>query len=152
MRTAPLTAPLTLGALLFVSLTAAACQRDSLLPTAAKAPSTSFHVGYKGPDEPLGFVTNDAECHVGKKGARWPVAEQYDVKTFDAHLGITPSGVVTLSCHGQVPEGQPLPTSAEVEKDVLCFLPGQRETRDAQEVFTPSGEIILSCQLNPNRP
>jgi hypothetical protein len=145
------TAPFTLAALLLASLTAAACQ-DGPLPTGAGAVTPRFHVGYKGPDEPLGFVTNDAECHVGKKGDRWAPAEQYDVKTFDAHLGITPSGVVTLVCNGEVPAGRPLPTHAEVEKAVLCFLPGQRETRDAQEVFTPSGQITLTCHLNPNRP
>jgi len=143
------TAPLTLAAVLLATLTAAACQ-DGPLPTAAKVSSPRYHVGYKGLDVPLGFVTNDAECHVGKKGDRWPVAEQYDVKTFDAHLGVTPSGVVTLVCHGEIPAGQPLPERAEVEKGVLCFLPGQRETRDAQEVFTPSGEITLTCHLNPN--
>jgi hypothetical protein len=143
------TAPLTLAAVLLATLTAAACQ-DGPLPTAARAGSPRYHVGYKGVDEPLGFLTNDAECHVGKKGDRWPLAEQYDVKTFDAHLGITPSGVVTLVCHGEIPAGQPLPARAEVEKAVLCFLPGQRETRDAQEVFTPSGEIVLTCHLNPN--
>lgn len=71
-----------------------------------------FHVGYRGSDVPLGFVTNDAECHVGKKGARWPEA-------------------------------------AEVQQGVLCFLPGQRETRDAQEVFTPSGQIVLTCHSRP---
>ena len=143
------TAPLTLAAVLLATLTAAACQ-DGPLPTAARAGSPRYHVGYKGVDEPLGFLTNDAECHVGKKGDRWPLAEQDDVQTFDAHLGITPSGVVALVCHGEIPAGQPLPARAEVEKAVLCFLPGQRETRDAQEVFTPSGEIVLTCHLNPN--
>ena len=108
------------------------------------------HVGYKGADVPLGFVDNNAECHIGKKGNRWPVAEQYEVKTYDAELIVTPSGVMTLICHGEIPANQPLPQQAEVEDAVLCFLPNQRQTRQAQEVFTPGGQIILTCHLNPN--
>lgn len=108
------------------------------------------HVGYKGPDEPYGFVTNNAECHVGKKGNRWPQSEWYDVKVFDAQLVLTPSGEIEMTCKGEIPANQPVPTSAEVEQAVLCFLPNQLSTRQAQEVFTPSGEIILTCHYNPN--
>jgi hypothetical protein len=116
------------------------------------APNTpiSKHVGYKGPDEPYGFVTNNAECHVGKRGNRWPQSEWYDVKDFDAHLVLTPSGEIEMTCSGQIPPNQPIPTSAEVEQGVLCFLPNQLSTRHAQEEFTPSGNIILACHYNPN--
>ena len=65
---------------------------------------------------------------------------------------MTPSGGVTLVCSGEIPADQPVPSQAEVEQQVLCFLPGQRATRHAQEVFTPSGKIILTCHLNPNEP
>lgn len=130
-------------------IAALACT-DATAPVSPPAGAPALHVGYKGPDVPFGFVSNDAECHIGKRGDRWPQAEWYDVKTFDAQLVVTPSGVVTLVCNGRIPDGRPLPEQAEVEKDVLCFLPGQRDTRDAQEVFTPSGNIVLTCHLNPN--
>jgi hypothetical protein len=55
-----------------------------------------------------------------------------------------------MTCKGEIPAGQPIPTSAEVEKAVLCFLPNQLATRHAQEEFTPSGNIILTCHYNPN--
>ena len=71
-----------------------------------------------------------------------------DVKDFDAHLVTTPSGHITMVCSGDIPDGQPIPSSAEVEQAVLCFLPNQLETRDAQEVFTPSGKIVLTCHYN----
>ena len=141
MRSTPIA--LTVATLLAVAC--AACS-DTASPTGATPPG--LHVGYKGPDEPLGFVTNDAECHVGKKGNRWPAAEQYDVKTYDAHLVVTESGNITLVCQGDIPANQPVPDHAEVEQAVLCFLPNQLETRQAQEVFTPSGKIVLECHLN----
>ena len=136
-----------------VALGVLACS-EGPTPTASRPAATQaqLHVGYKGPDVPFGFVTNDAECHVGKRGDRWPASESYDVKTFDAHLVVTPSGGVTLVCSGEIPSDKPVPSQAEVEQQVLCFLPGQRETRHAQEVFTPSGKIILTCHLNPNEP
>jgi hypothetical protein len=141
--------PLALAAAI-AGLAALACD-DVAAPAANQVTATpDLHVGYKGPDVPLGFVSNDAECHIGKRGDRWPQAEWYDVKTYDAHLVVTPSGVVTLVCNGRIPADQPLPDHAEVEQGVLCFLPGQRDTRDAQEVFTPSGNIELTCHLNPN--
>ena len=147
MRT---TLPKSLLALLVAALIAA-CGDGSNSTGPLTPPSTErLHVGYKGPDVPLGYVTNSAECHIGKKGNRWPVAEQYEVKTFDAHLTVTPGGVMTLVCRGEIPENQPRPEQAEVEEAVLCFLPDQRDTRRAQEVFTPGGQIILTCHLNPN--
>lgn len=135
-----------------VAVVVAGCGQSPVQPFAgAFTPnSISRHVGYKGPDVPFGFVTNDAQCHVGKRGARWPVSEQYDVFTFDAHLVTTPSGEITMVCNGDIPADQPLPTSAEVEQGVLCFLPNGLSTRHAQEVFTPSGNIELTCHLNPN--
>ena len=127
-----------------------ACSESPLSRSMAPNGAILKHVGYKGPDEPYGFVTNNAECHIGKRGNRWPQSEWYDVKDFDAHLVLTPSGEINMSCSGQIPPGQPIPTSAEVEQGVLCFLPNQLSTRQAQEVFTPSGEIILTCHYNPN--
>ena len=128
-----------------------ACSDHSSVTAPLPAPSSPrYHVGYKGPDVPFGYVTNDAECHIGKKGTRWPIAEQYEVKTFDARLTVTPNGGMTLVCTADIPDDQPRPTQAEVEQAVLCFLPGQRETRDAREVFTPGGKIILTCHLGPN--
>ena len=122
---------------------AAACTEP---PTGPDQPG--FHVGYKG-DVPLGFIENNAECHIGKKGSRWPVAEQYEVKVYDAQLVTTTSGVLVLVCSGDIPAGQPWPAQAEVEENVLCFLPNQVSTRNAREIFTPGGKIILSCQYNP---
>jgi hypothetical protein len=138
--------------LLAITLAVVACSESPVQPGARRlAPeSVRFHVGYKGPDVPYGFVTNDAECHVGKRGLRWPQSEWYDVKDFDAQLVTTPSGHITMVCSGDIPDGQPIPSSAEVEQAVLCFLPNQLDTRDAQEVFTPSGKIILTCHYNPN--
>ena len=127
----------------------AACSESPMSRSLAPNGTLLRHVGYKGPDEPYGFVTNDAECHVGKRGNRWPQADWYDVKVFDAQLVLTPSGEINMTCKGQIPPEQPFPTSAEVEQGVLCFLPNQLSTRQAQEVFTPSGEIILTCHYNP---
>ena len=134
-----------IAAAVLFALACSSCS-DALAPSSGPP---RLHVGYTGSDTPLGFVTNDAECHVGKKGQRWPVSEQYDVKTFDAHLVVSESGRITLVCQGEIPPGQPVPDRAEVERDVLCFLPGQRQTRHAQEVFTPSGKILLTCHLDP---
>ena len=128
----------------------AACSESPVSPSLAPNGTLLRHVGYKGPDEPYGFVTNNAECHVGKRGNRWPQSDWYDVKVFDAQLVLTPSGEINMTCEGQIPPDQPIPTSAEVEQGVLCFLPNQLSTRHAQEVFTPSGEIILTCHYNPN--
>ena len=127
-----------------------ACSESPLPRLLAPSDAVLKHVGYKGPDEPYGFVTNNAECHVGKRGNRWPQSDWYDVKVFDAQLVLTPSGEINMTCKGQIPADQLLPASAEVEQRVLCFLPNQLSTRDAQEVFTPSGEIILTCHYNPN--
>jgi hypothetical protein len=141
---------LALPALFTATVIIAACGDRSKPVEPLVAPSTPrFHVGYKGPDVTLGYVTNAAECHVGKKGDRWPLAEQYDVKTFDAHLTVAPNGAMTLVCIGDIPSNQPTSSQAEVEPAVLCFLPNQLQTRQAQEVFTPSGKIILTCHLNP---
>ena len=134
-----------------VAAMAVACSDSPVQPARhSLAPNSSIarHVGYKGPDVPFGFVTNDAECHVGKRGARWPQSEWCDVKDFDAHLVTTPSGNITMVCEGDIPAGQPIPASAEVEQAVLCFLPNGIDTRDAQEVFTPSGNIILTCHYH----
>jgi hypothetical protein len=136
-------------AILFIAAIAA-CSESPSARSFAPGSSALKHVGYKGPEEPYGFVTNEAECHVGKRGDRWPQSEWYDVKDFDAHLVLTPSGEITMTCKGEIPAGQPIPTSAEVEKAVLCFLPNQLATRHAQEEFTPSGNIILTCHYNPN--
>jgi hypothetical protein len=136
-----------------ICLLAVACEGA---PGPAISPAgPDLHVGYTGPGVPLGFVSNDTECHVGKRGNRWPSSEQWEVKVYDAQLVVAPSGVVTLVCKAQMPptkpNGDPLlrPKHAEVEKNVLCFLPGGRETRHAQEVFTPAGEAILTCHYNP---
>jgi hypothetical protein len=138
-------------AVLFVVTVAAACSERTNPADPLTAPAVvRSHVGYKGTDVPLGFVDNNTECHIGKKGNRWPLAEQYEVRTFDAELIVAPSGVMTLICHGEIPANQPRPQQAEVEEAVLCFLPNQRDTRQAQEVFTPGGQIILTCHLNPN--
>jgi hypothetical protein len=126
-----------------------ACAEPRALTAPADEPS--FHVGYKGADVPLGFVENNAECHIGKKGDRWPAGEQYEVKVYDAELVTTPSGVMVLVCSGDIPADQPRPTHAVVEANVLCFLPNQVSTRDASEIFTPGGRIILRCQYNPRR-
>lgn len=144
------TIPISVLALLAAPFIAA-CNDGSSPAGRITAPSSArLHVGYKGPDVPLGFVTNNAECHIGKKGNRWPLSEQYEVKTFDAHLTVAPNGEMTLVCHGDIPQNQPRPDQAEVEEAVLCFLPDQLDTRRAQEVFTPGGQIILTCHLNPN--
>ena len=91
----------------------AACGESPLARSLAPSSSPLRHVGYKGPDEPYGFVTNDAECHVGKRGARWDPSEWYDVKVYDAHLVLTPSGEIEMVCRGEIPKGQPIPASAE---------------------------------------
>jgi hypothetical protein len=141
---------LALPPLLVLTVAIAACSdRSDLIGGLVAPPAPRFHVGYKGPEVAFGYVTNAAECHVGKKGDRWPVAEQYDVKTFDAHLTVAPNGAMTLVCTGDIPSNQPNPAQAEVEPAVLCFLPNQLQTRQAQEVFTPSGKIILTCHLSP---
>jgi hypothetical protein len=131
-----------------LALGAGACH-DGPDPLAPADPS--FHVGYRGPEAPLGFVTNDAECHIGKRGARWPAAEQYEVKTFDAQLVVTPEGGMTLVCRGDIPADRPWPSQAEVHAAVLCFLPNGVTTRHAWEVFTPGGKIVLTCHYNPHR-
>jgi hypothetical protein len=136
--------------LLVIAALASACTESPVARSLAPSSPILRHVGYKGPDEPYGFVTNDAECHIGKRGDRWPVSEWYDVKDFNAHLVLTPSGEITMTCEGDIPPGQPIPTSAEVEQAVLCFLPNRLATRHAQEEFTPSGKIILTCHYNPN--
>lgn len=136
--------------LLVAAAVLTACSESPVSRSLAPDGTLLKHVGYKGPDEPYGFVTNNAECHVGKRGNRWPQSDWYDVKVFDAQLVLTPSGEINMTCKGQIPSEQPLPSSAEVEQGVLCFLPNQLSTRQAQEVFTPSGEIILTCHYNPN--
>jgi len=136
--------------LLVIAAAVVACSESPVSRSFAPDSSILRHVGYKGPDEPYGFVTNDAQCHVGKRGDRWPVSEWYDVKDFNAHLVLTPSGEIEMTCQGDIPAGQPIPTSAEVEQAVLCFLPNRLATRHAQEEFTPSGKIILTCHYNPN--
>ena len=107
----------------------------------AAAAGPSLHVGVQPRDLPLGRVADDVECHVGQRG--FP-----DVKTRDSHVTESASGVVTLTCHGQLPPGTE-PTSAVIETGVLCFLPEGRSTRDAWEVFTPSGKINLTCRFRP---
>lgn len=128
---------------------AGACSDAAVGPLEPEGPN--LHVGYKGPDVPLGFVENNAECHIGKKGNRWPSSEQYEVKVYDSKLVTTPSGVMILVCQGDIPEEIPVPESAELYEGVLCFMPNQISTRKAREVFTPGGRIILTCQYNPHR-
>ena len=106
------------------------------LPTAP-----SLHVGLEPRDLVVGRVANDAECHIGQRG--FPT-----VRTHDSHVTESASGVITLSCHGQLPPGSEPPT-AVVETGLLCFLPEGRTTRDAREVFTPSGQINLTCKFKP---
>lgn len=155
-------APLTLVVPAAFLAAAACAERPApVSPAEAVLAGPGFHVGYKGDAVGLGMVVNDAECHIGKRGLRWPPAEQWEVKVFDAHLVVSASGVISLFCEGVMPptkaNGEPLipPSFAEVEKNVLCFLPSDpvtgaaRETRHAMEVFTPSGRVILRCHYNP---
>jgi hypothetical protein len=139
-----------------VCLAVFGCERAGETPLAPLTPD--FHVGFpRGVSAPLGFVSNDAECHIGKRGNRWPAAEQWEVIVHDAQLVVTPGGNITLICSGDMPptlpNGTPLapPAQAEVEQDVLCFLPNGRQTRQAQELFTPSGRVVLTCHYNPTR-
>lgn len=117
-----------------------------------------FHVGFpRNETAPLGFVSNNTECHIGKRGNRWHPDEQWEVIVRDAQLVVTPGGNMTLVCSGDMPatlpNGTPLapPAQAEVAQGVLCFLPNRVVTRDAQELFTPSGRVILTCHYNPRR-
>ncbi len=72
------------------------------------------------------------------------------VFTTASHITKSNSGKMTLTCHGQLPEGI-APEKAEVQRSE--DFPGRRcrvfsaiATR-WQQVFTPSGEITLKCQV-----
>lgn len=124
-------------------MTALAACSDTLgpgEPGSVRAPG--FHVGVQPKDLEVGRVANDVECHVGQRG--FPT-----VVTNDSHVVESASGVVTLTCRGQLPAGTE-PDRAVVEENLLCFLPEGRQTRDSREIFTPSGQIILVCHFNPN--
>lgn len=142
----------------------AACA-DHSGPTAPRAAAPAFHVGYVGGAMGLGSVDNDASCHVGQKGARWAYlgTNQWDVDADNAQVVVSQSGQINMTCQGWMlptyPDGSPLPRPERAvrERDVLCFLPPgvaggpRRETRDADELFLPSGRIVLTCHLHPHR-
>ena len=128
------TASLAIACLFPLAACAAAGPDGRAVPTAP-----SLHVGIQPRDLVVGRVENDFECHVGQRG--FP-----DVKTWDSHVVEGPNGIITLTCHGQLPAGTE-PSTAIVETGLLCFLPESRSTRDAREVFTPSGAIKLTCHF-----
>ncbi|MFL5580345.1 MAG: hypothetical protein ACJ8AO_08220 [Gemmatimonadaceae bacterium] len=117
-------------------IAAAACSEPSgPAPRAAAVPA--LHVGVQPRDLPLGRVENDFECHIGQRG--FPT-----VNATESHVVESASGNLTLTCEGWLPAGSE-PSTAVVETGLLCFLPEGRSTRQAIEVFAPSGRINLTC-------
>jgi hypothetical protein len=89
-------------------------------------------------------VVSGFNCAVGIFGG-YPL-----VFTTDSHITQSSSGKMTLTCHGQLPAGVE-PETAEVQRSEdfpgsRCNVFSTMATR-WQQVFAPSGEITLKCQV-----
>lgn len=64
------------------------------------------------------------------------------VLTDDSHFVITPSGSITLTCHGELPGA-----AKQNIKGILCGV-GLTTTTDSHLVWTPSGQGTLTCHAH----
>ena len=69
-----------------------------------------------------------------------PMLPRFDLTDEGLAVG-TPGGIVTVRCHGVVPEGSALPRT--FQGDVLCAFPW--ETTIGHLVITKSGQGTLTC-------
>lgn len=124
------------------------CQESTVGPAAASRGLVTEGEVMLGTVEGLALSSSDVvsgfNCAVGIFGG-YP-----RVFTTASHITKSNSGKMTLTCHGQLPEGM-APETAEVQRSE--DFPGRRcrvfsttATR-WQQVFTPSGEISLKCQV-----
>jgi hypothetical protein len=125
-----------------------ACQESTVGPSAASRELATEGEVMLGTVEGLTMSSADVvagfNCAVGIFGG-YP-----RVFTTDSHITKSNGGKMTLTCHGLLPEGVG-PEKAEVQRSE--DFPGRRcrvfsttATR-WQQVFTPSGEISLKCQV-----
>jgi hypothetical protein len=125
-----------------------ACQESTVGPSAASRGLATEGEVMLGTIEGLtvssAVVASGFNCTVGVFGG-YP-----RVSTTASHATESKGGKMTLTCHGQLPEGM-APETAEVQRSE--DFPGRRcrvfssiATR-WQQVFTPSGEINLRCQV-----
>ena len=90
-----------------------------------------------------------ADCGVGAgEVPGLPGLPPFDLTSEGLALG-TPSGVVTIRCHGQLPEGIALDRT--FQGDVFCAIdvPGYEPTA-GHLVITRSGRATLFCRLAPS--
>ena len=66
-------------------------------------------------------------------------------------LVATPSGNVTLVCHGRVTQKVlRAPDQAVVVQGGACTIPPRRTTNESQLVVTPSFHVTLVCHVHPS--
>ena len=141
MRTIPLV-------VVVLAFSVTACEQSTVGPSAASRGLATEGEVMLGTVEGLtlssAVVASGFNCTVGVFGG-YP-----RVSTNSSHATESNSGKMTLTCHGQLPEGM-APEKAEIQRSE--DFPGRRcrvfssiATRWRQ-VFTPSGEISLTCQV-----
>lgn len=124
------------------------CQESTVGPSAATRGLATEGGVMLGTVEGLtvssAVVASGFNCTVGLFGG-YP-----SVHTTDSQATESNSGKMTLTCHGQLPEGM-APETAEVQRSEdfpgsRCNVFSTMATR-WQQVFTPSGEITLKCYV-----
>ena len=94
-----------------------------------------------------GAVVKHVKCTVQGRPFRQTIA-------ISGRLVATPSGNVTLVCHGRTnPKQLRAPIDqAVVVKDGPCTIPPHRRAMDSQLVVTPSWHVTLVCHVHPDSP
>lgn len=67
--------------------------------------------------------------------------------TFDV---TTANGITTFFCRADIPEHL-IPKKAIKVKGIGCTVRNQNRTTNVENLYTPSGQAILKCQINPSQ-
>ena len=94
-----------------------------------------------------GAVVKHVKCTVEGRPFRQAIA-------ISGRLVATPSGNVTLVCHGRTNLKQlrgPIDQAVAIH-DGVCTIPPRRRTTESQLVVTPSYHVTLVCHVHPDSP